>query len=331
MPDEQSVLILSSPKDPHSKVVAGHLDQLGLAVAYWRPQNLLTETSLTCQISEKGVKLALCFTDEHNGQKSLSLNALKSIWLRRPGVIRAKPMPEPWIERFVVNESSCALESIFQLIPCSWINHPIRQQEAMLKLRQLELARQCGLAIPKTIVTNDASKVSEFYDAHKGKIVYKLIDSRSGQFFPIYELPRSIPTMPFQISDLKHIEQVNSCLHLFQERIDKVSDLRVTVIGQKVFAAQIESQAQGEILDWRMYEDFPTKKYQLPKPVEQSCLNLMKMLQLSFGAFDFCKDKDGHYIFLEVNPDGQFLWIEEATAMPMSYELAKLLAGQEAN
>jgi glutathione synthase/RimK-type ligase-like ATP-grasp enzyme len=195
-----------------------------------------------------------------------------------------------------------------------------------LKLYQLEMARRCGLIIPETIVTNDPIKALEFSKNHQGKIIYKLIDSRSGLCFPTFELPRSIPTMPFRDSDNEHLDQVDLCLHLFQERIKKVSDLRVTIVGNVIFAAEIKSQSQGELLDWRSNPSLPVEPFKLPDKVKENCLLLMQKLGLSFAALDFCLDADGNCSFLEINPDGQFLWIEEALGLPISEALARLLA-----
>jgi len=324
-----SVLILSSPNDVHSKAVAHHLAQFGLEITYWRPQNLLTESLFTFALNEDGFDCQLAADGKERLNTQISLAAIESFWLRRPGSVKSRRMPEGWIESLVEHESSRALEAIFRLLPALWVNHPASQQEAMLKVRQLEVARQCGLAIPDTIVTNDPKQVAEFYKRHNSEIIYKLIDSRSGRCFPLFELPRSIPTLPVRQIDLNYLDQVGSCLHLFQKRIAKKSDLRVTIVGQKVFAAEIESQEQEELLDWRLKKDLPIKPFQLPNEIEQSCLLLIQKLGLNFAALDFCRTFQGELVFLEANPDGQFLWIEEALELPISLALAKLLAGQD--
>jgi RimK-like ATP-grasp domain len=325
-----SVLILSSPKDVHSQAVEKHLAELGLQVVYWRPQKLLTDSKLTLNLTMDGARCQIQFNNDEHQLISLPLEQIKSVWLRRPGLVKAKAMPEAWIERLAEQESSRALEGVFRLLPCFWVNVPEKQNEAMLKVYQLEVARQCGLEIPKTLITNDPEQALAFSKSEQGRIIYKLIDSRSGLCFPTYELPRSIPTMPFRPSDNQHLNQVDSCLHLFQERINKVSDLRVTIVGASVFAAEIKSQSEGELLDWRSHPSLPVQPFSLPKKVEEGCLLLMKKLGLSYAALDFCLDSQGNCIFLEINPDGQFLWIEEAIGLPIAEALAKLLARQVA-
>jgi glutathione synthase/RimK-type ligase-like ATP-grasp enzyme len=324
-----SVLILSSPTDVHSAAVEQHLAEMGLDVIYWRPQIALTESVISFSFHRKGFDCWLEYNQSKERTNAVSLEKFKSVWLRRPGLVKSKRMPEIWIERLAEHESSRAIEGIFRLLPCFWVNHPLKQQEAMLKIHQLELARQCGLTVPETIVTNDPEKVTEFYGLCKGEMIYKFIDSRSGQYFPLYELPRSIPTLPFRQTDLEYLDQVRSCLHLFQRRVAKISDIRLTVIGRKVFAAEIRSQDGGELLDWRLDRNLPVEKFKLPNEIEEQSLLFMDKLGLSYAALDFCRTPEGEMVFLEANPDGQFLWIEEALNLPMSYELARLLAGKE--
>ncbi len=288
--------------------------------------NTLEQIKIHSRSKQKGAQCQVQFQDDQDRIKSLQVDQFKSVWLRRPGLVKSKPMAEPWIERFAEHESTRALAGAFRLLPCFWVNDPEKQNEAMLKIYQLEIARKCGLIIPETIVTNDPTKALEFSKNHHGKIIYKLIDSRSGLCFPLYELPRSIPTMPFRESDHEHLDQVDLCLHLFQERIEKVSDLRITIVGSSIFAAEIKSQSEGKLLDWRTHPDLPIISFKLAEKVKESCLLLMQRLGLSFAALDFCLDKNGNCIFLEINPDGQFLWIEEAIGLPIAETLARLLA-----
>jgi glutathione synthase/RimK-type ligase-like ATP-grasp enzyme len=322
-----SVLILSSPQDLHSQAVERQLVKLGKSVSYWRPQNLLNDSTFNLTLG--GNEELLCRVRMVGEESVLELNQFESVWLRRPGQVKSRPMPASWIERLCEHESTRALQGTFRLWPCFWVNHPQKQSEAMLKIYQLEMAKQCGLLVPKTLITNDPEQARLFSKSEKGKIIYKLIDSRSGLCFPSSELPRSIPTMPFRQTDADYLNQVASCLHLFQARVKKVSDLRVTIVGQSIFAAEIKSQSEGELLDWRSHAELPMAEFQLPETVKKSCLRLMQRLGLTFAALDFCLDSDGRCVFLEINPDGQFLWIEEEVGLPISKALARLLAQAE--
>lgn len=103
---------------------------------------------------------------------------------------------------------------------------------------------------------------------------------------------------------------------LFQEYVEKETEIRVTVIGGSVFAAEIDSQSSLEGKDdWRKAGpgSLKTNPVQLPKSLSDKCLQIVKELGLNFGTIDLIKTPNGCYVFLELNPNGQWGWLEEAT------------------
>jgi glutathione synthase/RimK-type ligase-like ATP-grasp enzyme len=114
----------------------------------------------------------------------------------------------------------------------------------------------------------------------------------------------------------------------FQECLHKESDIRVTVVGEKVFAAKIYSQALDETkIDWRKGDSIKLNYsvYQLPDRIRELCLSLLNQLHLNFGAIDFVETQDGRLVFLEINPNGQWGWIEKRLDLPISDEIIRLL------
>ncbi len=180
--------------------------------------------------------------------------------------------------------------------------------------------------MPDTLVTNDPASAESFYDECSGEVIYKFIDEGTGRFFPIYETPHGIPTMPLRSEDLSSLDQVRHSLHLFQRKIAKQSDLRVTVIGQKIFAVEIHSQEGKGALDFRLDYSVPMNVYRLPDEVCQRCLDFTGKMNITFAAFDLCLGRDGRYYFFEANPAGQWLWMELGLKIGISYELARVLA-----
>lgn len=321
-----SVLILASPKDLHAQIVSDHLQEMRVPVQFWELEQLLSTTDLQYSLSSDE---ACCHLDIlSNGVKTkLDLMKFASVWLRRPGKLSPPACPEKWMESLIDWESRRALDAIFRAIPGLWVNPPASEREALLKLRQLDLARTCGLRIPDTLVTNSPESVRAFLDKHGGQIIYKLIDEASYRFFPDYEVVLGMPTMPFRGTDLEHLEQVRLSLHLFQQRVDKQSDIRITAVGEKLFPVEIFSQGGKGKVDFRLDYSVPMKTHELPATISSSCLLLLKRLGLTYGAFDFCLDKQGTYWFLEVNPAGQWLWMETGLNLPISLHMARLLAG----
>lgn len=227
----------------------------------------------------------------------------------------------------VESEARHAISGILRAIDCLWVNHPGRDQEALYKLWQLEAARRAGLTIPETLVTNEPDAVAAFYEQTKGKVIYKLIGESTNFNMPNYEFPLGIPTLPLRQSDIAHLSQVRHSPHLFQRCIDKAYDLRVTIIGKKIFPVRIHSQNGRGKLDWRMDYFVPMELCQLPDEVSTGCMKLMETLGLNYGAMDIVVDTEGRHVFIEVNCAGQYLWLEEKAGIDLSLELARLLIG----
>ena len=122
---------------------------------------------------------------------------------------------------------------------------------------------------------------------------------------------------------------------IFQAYVPKRLELRVTVVGSAVFAAEIHSQHTRRTRhDWRRYDHYqtPLGRHALPDDVAGRCRRLVAELGLCYGAIDLILTPDGRYVFLEINPNGQYLWIEEATGLPISDALCDLLmAGARAD
>ncbi len=116
---------------------------------------------------------------------------------------------------------------------------------------------------------------------------------------------------------------------IFQEKVPKKCDIRVTVIGDKVFAAQIETDLPESIPDWRAADvgKITYSPHKLPAFVNQQCLSLVRELGLEFGAIDLGLCGDGSYAFFEINPNGQWAWLEPVTAFPLTETLVDLLQG----
>jgi glutathione synthase/RimK-type ligase-like ATP-grasp enzyme len=302
---------------------------MGHSVSFWEMDDLLGKSHLKYELSTGGASCRI----EHfaTGEQSnmLDLLGFQSVWLRRPGKVKVQPLPEQWMESLAEWECSRALDSIFRAMPALWVNPPAKEREALLKLQQLDIARRCGLKVPDTLVTNDPEAAEKFYSKHKGQVVYKLIDEASFRFFPTYEVVTGMPTLPVREADLEHFSQVELSLHLFQNRVDKVADIRVTAVSDKLFPVEILSQEGRGKLDFRLDYSVPMNVHKLPDEVSERCLSVLRALGLTFGAFDLCLDRSGEYVFLEVNPSGQWMWMERKLGLPISLHLARLLAGVE--
>ena len=215
-------------------------------------------------------------------------------------------------------------------LDCLWINPLDAQRQAGFKALQLQKASELGFRIPKTLITNEPAAVLDFFEACHGRMISKTLH---GNYFPgggdtYYILHTSMVLQ----EHLQHIERVRATAHLFQEYIEKKIELRCTVIGNTVLTVAIESQhAEDAQVDWRAsYQDLRYHVYSLPTPIEELCKRLTQSLNLVYGAIDMIVTPDGEYVFLEINPGGQWEWLQVATGLPFAATIADVLvAGKD--
>jgi glutathione synthase/RimK-type ligase-like ATP-grasp enzyme len=203
-----------------------------------------------------------------------------------------------------------------------WINHPINERRAKSKPAQLFKAQQLGFDIPHTLVSNDPEEVRRFVARSPQQVIYKGLsqprDMEAGKVFYTGLLTQE---------RLAKIDSIKITPGIFQERVDKAYELRVTVIGSRMFCAKIDSQKHPDAtLDWRRsLHDVEYEEVGAPKEVEEKLKKFMEAFGLIYGAFDLIVTPEGKYVFLEINPSGQFMWLEYATGMEITAELANLL------
>lgn len=200
------------------------------------------------------------------------------------------------------------------------------------KSLQLALARRVGLDVPRTLVSNDPGAVRAFAARVPAGIVTKMMAS-----FAVHDeagREQVVFTNPVSEADLADLDGLSLCPMTFQERLEKACELRVTIVGDRVMAASIDSQALPRSrTDWRregvaLLGEW--RHYELPADVRAGALALMDALGLNYGAFDFIVTPEGRHVFLEVNPVGEFMWLMHTPGLPIDEALADVLCGRAA-
>ena len=260
-----------------------------------------------------------------NRNRILDLDKITSVLYRRP----VPPIPDekivdPGIRIFCVDECYDFLRGLWCTLDCYWMSHPEAIRIAEHKIYQLRIAQTLPFEIPKTLITNDPSAVRSFYhECSRGMIIKPLYLGYIKQS----QTSKNIFTSVVSEKELKDIESVILCPSIFQERIDKQFDIRITVVGEKVFAAKIVSTVLPDnIPDWRFatLETLRYYKYDLPADIESACVSLVKRLGLNYGAIDMALDNKGRYVFFEINPNGQWAWLETA----LGFHISKAIVDQ---
>ena len=190
------------------------------------------------------------------------------------------------------------------------------------KLYQLKKASQLGFTIPDSIITSRKEDLLTFAQKHNYQIIIKPISQ--GRIIEDNSF-ENIFTNVVRKEHFESIEKYDLTPCIFQECIEKKYEIRVTIVNGILFSAKVESQLNDKTkIDWRK-EKLEFKKYELPKNISDKCLSLLEELNLNFGAIDLIKTMRDEYVFLEINPNGQWAWIEFDTGLPISDEIINFL------
>lgn len=251
-----------------------------------------------------------------------NLNSFYSVWFRRTKLPQLDIKDEAE-KLYLLGEYDSLLNNLFlQLRTKKWLSNPTNVYQAENKIFQLHIAQEIGFVIPDTIITNQHSVLKEFLTKHNNNVIVKPLSQ--GRITSENEL-KLIYTNKIKTDIIEKIDSYSLTPSIFQEQIEKKYELRITVVNEKVFAAKVDSQKlEGTKTDWRK-EKNSFEKYLLPNDIEKKCVELVQKLNLSFGAIDIIKDSKGKYIFLEINPNGQWAWLDMEAGLNISDEIIKYL------
>jgi glutathione synthase/RimK-type ligase-like ATP-grasp enzyme len=308
------ILILSTPRDDHAQAVQVELSKRGA-----RSQLL--------DLSEFPQRLALSMRYEGRersfkwgcGESALDLDDCGAIWWRRPQLPEISPrVTRDSHRQFAYNECTEALAGLWHAVDTFWMNDPARDHVAQRKAYQLRVAQDVGLTIPVTLITNCTSAATELV-AKRGheRVIYKSFSAMEHEWRE---------TRVLGADEVALLDNVQYSPVIFQEYIEASVDLRITIVGDEIFPAAIHSQDTSYKVDFRI--DIANARIEaatLPEEVEAQLHALMRRLGLVYGAVDMRRTPDGRYVFLEINPAGQWLFIEHFSGQPITAAVARVL------
>lgn len=252
---------------------------------------------------------------------------LRSVWFRRPGRpfedMPDELRPPDAVVRFIEDQWHSFIDGLHSIPDVLWINDPIRNRIAECKINQLQLARKVGLAIPRTCITSSQKVAMEFIEKCERQVVTKALYS------PLIEyLDKDFFVFTTPINSIEEVseKEISSAPTIFQELLPDKTDHRITVIGNHCFAVRIESSDSKQIpVDWRLKkEGLRFVPCVLPREIVCKCKELVKQFGLVFGAIDLA-EANGQFYFLEVNPNGEWGWLEEEAKLPIAETLTEYL------
>ncbi|MER7820237.1 ATP-grasp ribosomal peptide maturase [Streptomyces sp. NPDC096153] len=299
------VLVLTGAHDITADLVVAELNRRNVPVFRCDPGDLPRFLTFDAQLTEEwqgGLKLP---------NREVSLAEIGCVYYRRPGNPEYPEFHSEAERRWAQLEVRKGFYGVIRCLP-NWLNHPHAVEGAEYKPIQLRAAVECGIKVPSSLITNCPEKAQKFAANH-GKVVYKSLG------VPTFREGNEIGSIYTRLIDPAEIDDsLRLTLHLFQEWVPKSYEVRLTVVDDKFFAARIDTDSAEARIDWR--SDYDSLRYTaigVPADVRASISKLMAKLDLRFSALDFIVDEDGQWVLVDVNPNGQWSWIE-AVALPIA-------------
>lgn len=322
------LLIVTNRYDATADFLEEKISKANLSYARFNTEEFPLQVGLKCGFTDGVIDGTFSFPTG----MTCRFDDVSAIWWRRPYLIEATALAEiedDEAKRFASLQIKDTLEGVWGIFanrPCLWVNNPADNRRAESRLWQMEVASRLGFTVPATIISNEPKQIVDFFLECERLVVHKVIRRTAfffdGKMYGFY-------TKPFAKENLDHVDTAQLAPVYLQKLIEKRFELRVTVVGENVFTARIDSQEPSlETTDWRR---IPAEKqkwevFNSGKDFEKKCVQLIKSLNLKFGTIDFAITPSGEMVFFEVNPNGQWAWLEIQIGLPISEAFLKLFS-----
>ena len=299
------VLILTNSLDATATFLVPILEAAGIDVARFDTDDLVPRLKGSYRDSDASI---------YWNDRKISPTDVQHVWYRRPDRLKSKLFGESPEGNYARLEWTEFVECFLAHIPQSkWVNHPACNVAASRKLQQLTTASKIGFAIPETLVTQGPEQLREFFDQHKGRVIVKPMSTGYVER-PDESCDTLIYTNRVQEAQLDDLTDLVNCPTLFQQFIQKKSDVRITVVDDKIHAVELlasdESGKQRCDIRRDNMVDVSYRPISLPPTIRKNIRDLMRHYKLRFGAIDMAITPNGDWIFFEINPNGQWAWLD---------------------
>ena len=308
----RSLLVVSNETDLTADALILAADRMEVPSYRLHSSDLV---SYDCSIRHRGPHLSLAIS-----ALGIELSEPLGIVYRRPG----DPCDQSWrddVKEYAQTEWADFIEALGCLPGNVWLSDPLLVRRAENKVRQLVTAAACGLRVPQSCMTNSISAFEDFRKNHR-VVVAKALGAAS---FGSESSPRFSYTFGVDGSSLPTPESLSVAPVTFQELIRAETHLRVTVVGEEVFVVEVQPVNGSRDIDWRRSTVAPNLSVvPLPQHVERSILQILDVLSLRFCSLDLVVANGCHY-FLDLNPNGEWGWIEKRTDLPIAEAIVRLV------
>jgi glutathione synthase/RimK-type ligase-like ATP-grasp enzyme len=310
---EPRIGIITYGDDPHGHLIKKKIEEQHGAWCCLIPSDELALRGGLTWSSQSETPALLPTID---GQ-TVDVRTLNAQWYRRTALKQTLPDgADAAYELHIIRSIERVLEGILlNAFQGRWVSHPIATRLAENKLVQLRAAQRAGLRIPATLVSQDPAHIRGFCAAHPGAIIKPVATPRGSELALTAVVSQEL---------LDSDDVLALAPSIYQEYVPGKRHLRISVVGKRCDGALIEA----EELDWRMDLNVPFSPYPLDSNLEQRLFATLHQLGLVMGIFDVKLTDDDEPVFLEVNPQGQFLFVEGLCGIPLADTFAAFLADQ---
>lgn len=322
------IFIVTNKEDAHPTPVIAYLDAHGVPVFRLNTEALLTDYEFRWWCNEGEADFYI--RNVRNGLETYG-HEIHAVWERRPMLPTALPFRNcEEIDKHNLGEAGGFLSFLLYDVGGVFsIGHHLYDRSAASKMWQLRVARELGVEVPATCFSNRKADIMDFAKQYE-YVSLKPIEADNlwlgGEDEYVFYTQRVKSALLSEQPEEAFAQTVS----YVQNYVEKAFELRITVVCEQCFACRIDSQEmendKGKI-DWRQGYDYGLKHeaFDLPNGIQAFCRKFLERMHLNFGCFDFIVTPQGRYVFLECNPNGQWLWIEEATGMRISEAIAEAL------
>lgn len=306
----KNFLILSVPEDIHANYVSWALEKAGYKASFInsRHDGPLTHTSL--------------YLDEQTHSfESVEWSQAEAAWCRRLGfTLGWRQNSDDEDEKFIQSEKRLFTKWLYSLQENSlrWINPPIAEQAAENKFAQLKFAKVVGLKVPRTLVTADPKAFRTFLKS-EGAVVAKTLGPFEWESISGKILSPFATLLNLDQGDALSDDDISQCVTMYQQHVKKIADVRVVVLGRDILARKVSQMGENH-LDYRIgfhldghlrYEHIT-----LPDELKERIRCFVDRLNINFASADFALTDDGDFVFLDLNPSGQWMFLDEGLPDP---------------
>lgn len=325
------ILCISHSKDYYTiDIVIKRLKELGESVYRLNSDDFSSKLSMSYRNTSGKPVLEII-----DGTNRFTSDSIEAVWYRKLWGITIPEDLDKTYQSIYLQEYNTMRRLFFESLKDKvWINpididHSIGEN----KFEQLRLAQKAGLTIPESVFTNNEEIVKHFfYDVCDKQVIAKLHGSLSRS------MKGNTSFFPTTLLVEDHLQQLKNsleyCPMIFQKKIEKQYELRIIYIDGDFFVGKINATlSETGKIDWRATKEKNVgwDVYELPKNVCSSITEMMKSMGLFFGAIDMIRQKDGQYVFLEVNPQGEWGMLQRDLGYSIGETIAEKLVNRKNN